>query len=85
MLVYNMHRCEKNFKAGGVPGGKTGCAGRISPVFGGGNGENGGFYAFTPSAHCLSVSWTIKSILKDDFQIPSLRVGGKGLVSPGDR
>ena len=85
MLVYNMHCREKNFKAWGVPGGKTGGAGRISPVFGGGNGENGCFYAITHSAHCISASWTIKSILKDDFQSPSLRVGGKGLVSPGDR
>ena len=80
-----MHCREKIFKAWGVPGGKTGGAGRISPVFGGGNGENGGFYAFTPSFNCISISWTIKSILKDDFQIPSLRVGGEALVSPGGR
>ena len=84
-LVYNMHCCEKIFKAWGVPGGKTGCAGRISTVFGGGNGENSGFYVFTHSSYCLSASCMIKSILKDDFQIPSLRVGGKGLVSPGER
>ena len=80
-----MHCCEKIFMAWGFQGGKTGGAGRISTVFGGGNGENGGFYAFTPSSYCLSASWTIKSILKDDFQIPSFRVRGKGQVSPGER